>query len=322
MKAVKSRLAGVGQALPRQAVSNEELIQKHGLDSSDQWIFERTGIRQRYICGPGESTATLALAAAQQALAAAQLSPDALDLILVATCTPDRSFPSVAMQVQGQLGGRPCPAMDIQAACSGFIYSLAVADSLMKAGQARTALVIGAETFSKLLDWTDRRTCILFGDGAGAVVLRAEEGEAGILGYRLYGDGQHENLLYTSGGIATTGQAGVVQMQGREVFRHAVRAMGRVDESWLAGVGVSKEEIDWLIPHQANARIIEAAARAAEIPPEKVVMTVERHANTSAASVPLALAAAVEDGQVKRGDVLLLQAFGAGFTWGEMIIKF
>jgi 3-oxoacyl-[acyl-carrier-protein] synthase-3 len=322
MKGVKSRIIGVGKALPQRAISNDELIQRHNLDSTDQWIFERTGIRQRYICGPAESTSTLALAAAQQALEAAKTAPEEVDLILVATCTPDRTFPSVAMQVQGHLGGKPCPAMDIQAACSGFIYSLAVADSLIKTAQARTALVIGAETFSKLLDWTDRRTCILFGDGAGAVVLQAQEGAAGILGSRLYGDGRHEQLLYADGGVATTGQAGVVQMEGREVFRHAVRAMGQVEESWLAGMGINKEGINWLIPHQANARIIEAAARAAGIPAEKVVMTVDQHANTSAASIPLALAAAVEDGRLCPGDILLLQAFGAGFTWGEMVIKF
>ncbi|MFZ2620274.1 MAG: beta-ketoacyl-ACP synthase III, partial [Alphaproteobacteria bacterium] len=272
-------------------------------------------------CGAGESTRTLATAAAKKALENAGLTAQQLDMIVVATCTPDNTFPSVAAQVHGDISAPSyCFAMDIQAACSGFLYALAVADGFAKAGRATNVLVIGAETFTKLLDWSDRGTCFLFGDGAGAAVLQVSDKQGGLLDVKLHTDGSQEKLLISSGGTATTGTAGVVTMNGKEVYRHAVRAMGGVDEKWLQKHGVNVADVDWLIPHQANLRIIEAAAKAANMPMEKVVVTVNRHANTSGASIPLALDTAWRDGRLKKGDTVLFQAFGAGFTWAEAVL--
>ena len=316
----RSVIAGVGSALPKRQVTNEELAKT--VDTTDEWIVERTGIRNRYIAGDGETTASLATAAARQALAHAGLEATDIELIVLATATPDQTFPSTATKVQAALGINDCIAFDVHAVCTGFLYALSVADSMLRSGGAAKALVIGAETFSRILDWEDRATCVLFGDGAGALVLSAEEGESGILSTKLHADGRHNDLLFVDGGPSTTGTVGKLRMKGREVFRHAVVNLASVMSEVLEGAGLNSDDVDWVVPHQANARILEATARKLGLPAEKVVVTVDRHANTSAASVPLAFDTAVKDGRIKRGDVIVLEAMGGGFTWGAAALRY
>jgi 3-oxoacyl-[acyl-carrier-protein] synthase-3 len=294
------------------------------VDTSDEWIVERTGIRNRYIAGDGETTSTLATEAARAAIDAAGLTAQDIDLIILATATPDQTFPASATIVQAALGIDDCVAFDVAAVCSGFLYAVTVADSMIRSGAARRALVIGAETFSRILDWEDRATCVLFGDGAGAIVLGAEEserGERGILAAKLHADGRHNQLLYVDGGPSTTQTVGKLRMKGQEVFRHAVTNLAAVLTEVMAEAGLSASDIDWLVPHQANARILDATARKLKLPPERVVVTVDRHANTSAASVPLALDLAVRDGRIKPRDLLVLEAMGGGFTWGACVLR-
>lgn len=316
-----SRVLGTGSALPRRVVTNAELAET--VDTSDEWIVARTGIRQRHIAGEGETTASLAVAAARAALEDAGVEAASIGLIVLATATPDNTFPATATKVQAALGCQGGVAFDIGAVCSGFLYALATADSLLRTGMARRALVIGAETFSRILDWQDRTTCVLFGDGAGAVVLEAPsgEGDSGILGTRLHADGDQHDLLYVDGGPSTTQTVGHVRMRGPEVFRHAVVNLADVLKEVLEETGVSVSEIDWVVPHQANARILDATARKLGLAPEKVVVTVQDHANTSAASVPLALDVARKDGRIKPGDLVMLEAMGGGFTWGASLIR-
>jgi 3-oxoacyl-[acyl-carrier-protein] synthase-3 len=303
-------------------VSNAELAET--VDTSDEWIVERTGIRFRYIAGPDETTGTLAADAARAALTAAGKAANEVDLIVLATATPDQTFPATATKVQAMLGIDDCVAFDVGAVCSGFLYAIQVADSLIKTGSANCALVIGAETFSRLLDWEDRTTCVLFGDGAGAVVLEARdvaEDGPGILASRLHADGRHNELLYVDGGPSTTGTVGKVRMKGREVFRHAVNNLASVMDESLVAAGLVPGDVDWLVPHQANARILDATARKLGLAAEKVVVTVDQHANTSAASVPLALDTAVRDGRIKPGQIVVLEAMGGGFTWGAAVVR-
>jgi 3-oxoacyl-[acyl-carrier-protein] synthase-3 len=316
-----SRILGTGSALPRRIVTNAELAEK--VDTSDEWITARTGIRQRHIAGEGETTATLAIAAARAALEDAGIEPESIGLIVLATATPDNTFPATATKVQAALGCHGGIAFDVAAVCSGFLYALATADSLLRTGMAKRALVIGAETFSRILDWEDRTTCVLFGDGAGAVVLEAGTGDAnvGILGTRLHADGNQHDLLYVDGGPSTTQTVGHVRMRGQEVFRHAVVNLSGVLKEVLGDTGISPDQLDWVVPHQANARILDATARKLGIAPEKVIVTVDRHANTSAASVPLALDVARKDGRIKPGDLVMLEAMGGGFTWGASLIR-
>jgi 3-oxoacyl-[acyl-carrier-protein] synthase-3 len=319
---LRSVLTGTGSALPKRVVSNAELVES--VDTSDEWIVERSGIRQRYIAGEGETTATLATDAAKAALAAAGLDGSQIGLIVLATATPDQTFPATATIVQDALGANGGIAFDVAAVCSGFLYGIGVADSMLRAGMAKTALVIGAETFSKILDWEDRTTCVLFGDGAGAVVLEAREvaeDGPGVLVTHLHADGAHNELLYVDGGPSTTQTVGHVRMKGREVFRHAVVNLAEVLGNVLVDQGLEPADIDWVVPHQANQRILDATAKKLGLPPEKVVVTVDRHANTSAASVPLALDTAVRDGRIKPGDLVVLEAMGGGFTWGASLIR-
>lgn len=321
---VRSVILGTGSALPAQRVSNAELAER--VDTSDEWIVERTGIRFRHLAGPDETTGTLAADAARAALESAGIEASSIDLIVLATATPDQTFPATATRVQNALGILDCVAFDVAAVCSGFLYAVQVADSMLRAGVHRRALVIGAETFSRLLDWEDRTTCVLFGDGAGAIVLEAQdtEGEApqGILSTKLHADGRYNDLLYVDGGVSTTGTVGKLRMKGREVFRHAVVNLASVMNESLAMAGLQPGDVDWVVPHQANARILDATARKLDLAPEKVIVTVDRHANTSAASVPLALDTAVRDGRIKRGDLLVLEAMGGGFTWGAAVVRF
>ncbi|WP_298668708.1 beta-ketoacyl-ACP synthase III [uncultured Sphingomonas sp.] len=321
---IRSVITGTGSALPARRVSNAELAEM--VDTSDEWIVERTGISFRHIAAPDETTATLATDAAKAALAAAGVRAQDIDLIVLATATPDQTFPATATKVQAALGIDDCTAFDVAAVCSGFLYAVQVADSMIRASAHRKALVIGAETFSRILDWEDRTTCVLFGDGAGAIVLEAEESDdhagRGILATRLHADGRHNELLYVDGGPSTTGTVGKVRMKGREVFRHAVVNLATVMGESLAAAGLATDDVDWVVPHQANARILDATARKLGLPPEKVVMTVDRHANTSAASVPLALDAAVRDGRINRGQIVVLEAMGGGFTWGASVVRF
>ncbi len=323
---IRSVIRGSGSALPARAVSNAELAEI--VDTSDAWIAERTGIRNRYIAGEGETTATLATDAARRALAAAGLDANSVDLIVLATATPDNTFPATATQVQHALGCNGGIAFDVQAVCSGFLYAMATADSLLKTGMAKCALVIGAETFSRILDWDDRGTCVLFGDGAGAIVLTAEHvAEAdsaqaqGIIASRLHADGAHSDLLYVDGGPSSTGTVGKLRMKGREVFRHAVVNLADVLKEVLDAAGLVPGDIDWVVPHQANARILDATARKLGLPAEKMIVTVDQHANTSAASVPLAFDTAIRDGRIKPGDLVMFEAMGGGFTWGASLVR-
>jgi 3-oxoacyl-[acyl-carrier-protein] synthase-3 len=317
-----SRIIGTGSYLPEKILNNADLEQM--VETTDAWIMERTGIRTRHLAAPGEGTSEMAENAARAALAAAGIGPESLDLIIVGTTTPDRFFPSTACLLQARLGIGGCTAFDVQAVCSGFVYALSVADSFIRTGNARRALVIGAETFSRLVDWSDRGTCVLFGDGAGAVILEAC-GKPGIRSFHLHADGNHADLLTATGcpshGALHEGDA-YTRMQGSEVFKFAVNSMAEVVEEALAANDLEKEDIDWLVPHQANIRILNAVAKKLKIPTERVVLTVQDHGNTSAASVPLALDTAVRDGRIQRGDTLMLEAMGAGFTWGAVLLTY
>ena len=319
---IRSVLKGTGSALPVRCVSNEELAKT--VDTSDEWIRERTGITQRYIAGEGETTSSLATDAARAALIDAGIDAGEVDLIVLATATPDQTFPATATRVQAALGCNGGIAFDVQAVCSGFLYALATADSMLRTGMAKCALVIGAETFSRILDWDDRGTCVLFGDGAGAFVLRAEdvaEDGPGILGNKLHADGDHNELLYVDGGPSTTGDVGKLRMKGREVFRHAVGNLAGVMNEVLEEAGHSADDVDWVVPHQANMRILDATAKKLKLPSEKVIVTVDRHANTSAASVPLAYDVARKDGRIRPGQLIVLEAMGGGFTWGASLLR-
>jgi 3-oxoacyl-[acyl-carrier-protein] synthase-3 len=319
----RSVLIGTGSALPARAVSNAELAQK--VDTSDEWIVERTGIRNRHIADESETTSALATLAARRAMEAAGVDGSGIDLIVLATATPDQTFPATATRVQHAIGANGCIAFDVAAVCSGFVYAMGVADSMLRSGMANRALVIGAETFSRILDWEDRATCVLFGDGAGAIVLEARESEdanaPGILATKLHADGAHNQLLFVDGGVSTTGDIGKLRMKGREVFRHAVVNLATVLGEVLEETGFTSADIDWLVPHQANARILEATAKKLNMSPDKVVITVQNHANTSAASVPLALDTAVRDGRIKPGQLVMLEAMGGGFTWGASLLR-
>jgi len=317
---VRSVVLGVGSALPARKVTNDELAET--VDTTDAWIIERTGIRSRYIASDNETTASLATDAARKALEHAGVDALDVDLIVLATATPDQTFPSSATKVQAALGINDCIAFDVHAVCTGFLYALSVADSMLRGGNAKKALVIGAETFSRILDWEDRATCVLFGDGAGALVLGVEETEGGILATKLHADGRHNDLLFVDGGPSTTGTVGKLRMKGREVFRHAVVNLAGVLNEVLEAAGLTAAEVDWVVPHQANARILDATARKLGLPPEKVVVTVDQHANTSAASVPLAFDTAIKDGRIKRGDIVVLEAMGGGFTWGAAALRY
>jgi 3-oxoacyl-[acyl-carrier-protein] synthase-3 len=321
---IRSIVRGVGAYLPQKVLTNAELAKT--VDTSDEWIQQRVGIKERHIAAEGEYTSDLAVAAAKNALANAGLTPDDIDLIIVATTTPDYTFPAAATLVQMKLGIHHGMAFDIQAVCSGFVYAVATADSYIKNGLGTRALVIGAETFSRLLDWTDRTTCVLFGDGAGAMILEKVEladgePERGVLASALRSDGHHWDKLYVDGGPSTTGTTGHVHMQGPEVFRHAVGKITDVVYSTLEKTGYTVGDLDWFVPHQANRRIIDGAGAKLGLPPEKVVVTVDIHANTSAASVPLALSVATADGRIKQGDLVMLEAMGGGFTWGASLIR-
>ncbi|WP_206455084.1 beta-ketoacyl-ACP synthase III [Aurantimonas marina] len=321
---IRSVVRGTGSALPERVMRNQDF--QGIVETSDEWIRQRTGIVARHIAGDHETTVSLAEEAARRAIAASGLEPADIDLIVLATATPNNTFPASAVQVQHRLGISHGFAFDLQAVCSGFVYALTTADLYLKSGMARRALVIGAETFSRILDWEDRSTCVLFGDGAGALVLEATEGvEAGegggIIVSRLRSDGTHQSKLYVDGGPSTTGTIGKLRMEGREVFKHAVGMITDVIEDSFSAAAVTADDIDWFVPHQANRRIIDASARKLGIAPEKVVVTVDRHGNTSAASIPLALDVAVRDGRIKRGDLVLLEAMGGGFTWGAVLIR-
>lgn len=324
MTVTRSVVLGTGSYLPERVLTNDDLSRL--VETSDDWIVQRTGIRERHIAADGETTADLGEAAARRALEDAGLGPDDIDLIVLATSTPDNTFPATAVEIQARLGVRRGAAFDVQAVCSGFVYALATADSMLRTGLASRALVIGAETFSRILDWNDRTTCVLFGDGAGAVVIEARDGEGtladrGILTAHLRADGRHKDKLYVDGGVSSTRTVGHLRMEGREVFKFAVGAVTDVIEAAFDATGFNGDTIDWFIPHQANRRIIEGSARKLGIDPAKVVMTVDRHGNTSAASIPLALDTAVRDGRVQPGQILLLEAMGGGFTWGSIILR-
>ena len=321
---LRSRIVGCGGYLPKRIVTNAELAKR--LDTSDQWIVRRTGIRGRHIAEAGEKTSDLAIAAARGALEAAELPADRLDIIVLATTTPDQTFPATATLVQAALGMNGGAAFDVQAVCSGFIYALAVADNFIRLGQARHALVVGAETFSRILDWEDRSTCVLFGDGAGAVVLRATEvklngADPGVLSTHLHSDGRTHDLLYVDGGPSSTRTTGFLRMDGREVFRHAVEKLGAVIREALEANGLTSADIEWLVPHQANQRIIDGTARRLGIGTERVISTIAHHANTSAASIPLALAEATADGRIKPGQLILMEAIGGGLAWGSSLVR-
>lgn len=321
---IRSVVRGVGASLPRRVMKNADL--EGVIETSDEWIVQRTGIRQRYIAADDETTASLGEAAARAALDNAGLTPADIDLIVLATSTPNNTFPATAVEIQNRLGMRHGFAFDMQAVCSGFVYAVTTADLYLKSGLAKRALVIGAETFSRILDWTDRTTCVLFGDGAGALVLEAEEGQGsiadrGVLTASLRSDGAHKDKLYVDGGPSTTQTIGHLRMEGREVFKHAVGMITDVIEATFGDAGITADDLQWFVPHQANRRIIDASARKLGIPEEKVVVTVDMHGNTSAASVPLALSVAVADGRIKKGDLVLLEAMGGGFTWGAVLLR-
>ncbi len=321
---MRAVVAGVGACTPERVVTNAELEKK--VDTTDDWIVQRTGIRQRYIAGEGETTSTLATKAAQRALEAAGLTAADVDLIVLATSTPDYTFPATATQVQAALGVTRGAAFDVQAVCSGFVFAVSVAEKFIATGASACALVIGAETFSRILDWEDRTTCVLFGDGAGAIVLKAEPGQGttddrGVLTSHLRSDGRHREKLYVDGGPSATGTVGHLRMSGREVFRHAVGMVTDVMTDAFAATGLTAGDLDWFVPHQANERIIDASAEKLGIDSKKIVKTVALHGNTSAASIPLALATAVADGRIKRGDIVMIEAMGGGFTWGAAILR-
>ena len=317
-------IEGVGSYLPKRVLTNHELAEM--VDTSDEWIIERTGIRERRIAAPGEKTSDLAVAAARAALADARTGAEEIDLVLVATSTPDQTFPATATAVQAQLGITRGSAFDVQAVCSGFVYALTTADAFIRCGQATNVLVIGAETFSRILDWTDRTTCVLFGDGAGAVVVKAWHGsgnlaDRGILACRLRSDGRYSDKLYVDGGPSSTGTVGHLRMEGREVFKHAIVNMTTIMDEALSAAGAKPDDVDWFVPHQANIRILDGTARKFGIEADRVVVTVDKHGNTSAASVPLALDVAVKDGRIKSGDLVLMEAMGGGFTWGAVLVR-
>ncbi len=325
MSAVRARARGCGHYLPERIVTNEELSRR--LDTSDEWIRARTGIGQRHIAAEGQMTSDLAARAADRALSAAGLRARDIDAMIVATATPDQTFPSTATRVQNMIGMGSGFAFDLQAVCAGFIYALANADGLIKGGMADRVMVIGAETFSRILDWEDRSTCVLFGDGAGAIVLERSEGagtsaDRGILGVCLHSDGAHNRILHVSGGTGSESRSvGVLKMEGREVFRHAVIKLAEVADEVMHKVGVTGDEVDWIVPHQANLRIIESTARKAGVPMEKVIVTVEQHGNTSAASIPLALGSGIDDGRIRPGHLLLMEAIGGGLAWGSALLR-
>ena len=321
---IRSVIQGCGAYLPKRVVTNADLAGQ--METSDEWIQQRTGIRQRHIAAEGELTSHLAIHASERALAHAGLKASDLDLIVLATATPDETFPATATRVQAALGMTRGAAFDVQAVCAGFVYGISVADSLIKNGLASTALVIGAETFSRILDWNDRGTCVLFGDGAGAVVLRAEEGKGtgadrGVLANALHSDGRQHDILYVDGGPSSTRTTGFLRMEGKEVFKHAVVNMAAVVGEVLSKAGFEPKDIDWLVPHQANKRIIDGTGRKLGLSPERVVVTVDKHANTSAASIPLALDTAVKDGRIKKGDLVLLEGIGGGLAWGASLVR-
>ncbi|MBT4880294.1 MAG: ketoacyl-ACP synthase III [Alphaproteobacteria bacterium] len=321
---IRAIITGCGNYLPEKVLTNDDLAQM--VDTSDEWITQRVGIRSRHIAAEGECTSDMGAAAATKALQAANIKPTEVDFLICATTTPDKTFPATGTQIQHKIGMAQGFAFDVQAVCSGFVYALAVANNFIQQGQGKTALVVGAETFSRIVDWNDRGTCVLFGDGAGAVVLQAEKGagtvkDRGILSTHLYSDGRHSDILCTDGGASTTKTTGVVQMQGREVFRHATEKMAEVVEETLKEHNLGPEALDWFVPHQANSRIIQATAKRANFPMDKVIMTVERHGNTSAASIPLALAEAVDEGKIKQNQLVLLDALGGGLTWGSALIR-
>ena len=322
---IRSVVCGVGSYLPEKVLTNDDLAAM--VETSNEWIVQRTGIRERHIAAEGELTSDLATAAARRALDAAGLQPADIDLIVLGTSTPDNTFPATAVAVQNNLGMRHGVAFDLQAVCTGFVFALSTADAMLRAGApGRRALVIGAESFSRILDWTDRTTCVLFGDGAGAIVLEARDGtgalsDRGVLTSHLRSDGQHKEKLYVDGGPASTGTVGHVRMEGREVFKHAVGMITDVIHAAFEATETGPQDIDWFVPHQANQRIIDASAKKLGIPEEKVVSTVERHGNTSAASIPLALDEAVRDGRIKQGDLVMLEAMGGGFTWGSALVR-
>jgi 3-oxoacyl-[acyl-carrier-protein] synthase-3 len=317
-----SEIISTGSYLPEKILTNDELSKI--VETNNEWIIERTGIEERHIAAEGELTSDLAVKAAHKALLRAGLQPSDIDLIVVATTTPDNTFPSTAVTIQGKLGINKAAAFDVQAVCTGFIYALSIADSFLKTGQFKRALVIGAETISRILDWQDRGTCILFGDGAGCVILQAKEGAApsGVLSTHLYSDGKTKELLYTDGGVSSTGNSGKLRMQGKEVFKHAVTKLASCTIESLEKNNLTKNDITWLIPHQANIRILQATAERLEVPAEKLICTVNKHGNTSAASIPLALDVAFDEGKIKRGDIISMQAIGGGLTWGSALIKF
>ena len=325
MTSLRSVVLGAGGYLPEKVLTNNDLAQM--VDTSDEWIQQRTGIRERHIAADGELTSDLAVMAARRALAHAGIAADEIDMIIMATATPDNTFPAAAVTVQEKLGITRGAAYDVQAVCSGFVYGLTTADAMLRAGHGTKALVIGAETFSRILDWTDRSTCVLFGDGAGAVVLARDEtqtggwSDRGLLTAHLRSDGRYKEKLYVDGGPSSTGTVGHLRMEGREVYKHAVSKIGDVIVDAFAATGFAPADIDWFVPHQANVRIIDSTARKFGIPYDKVIRTVDRHGNTSAASIPLALAEASADGRIKRGDLLLLEAMGGGFTWGSAILR-
>lgn len=324
MSMIRSVVRGYGSCLPKRVMTNKDM--EGVVDTTDEWIIQRTGIRQRYIAGEDETTCSLGAGAAKAALENAGLGPQDIDLIIVATSTPDNTFPAAAVDIQNRLGMRHGAAFDVQAVCTGFVYAMTTADAYLRGGLAKRALVIGSETFSRILDWDDRGTCVLFGDGAGALVLEAVESpgelsDRGVLASKLRSDGCHKEKLYVDGGPSSTQKVGHLRMQGREVFKHAVGMITDVIESVFDATGMTAEDIDWFVPHQANKRIIDASARKLGIDPKKVVITVDRYGNTSAASIPLALVDALEDGRIKENDVVLLEAMGGGFTWGAVMVR-
>ncbi len=321
---LRSRILGCGSYLPEKVLTNDDLAKT--VDTNNDWIVGRTGISQRHIAADGQLTSDLALAAAERAIAAAGIDVSELDLLILATSTPDNTFPATAAKVQARLGMHQGAAFDVQAVCAGFICALRVGDSFLRSGQARTALIIGAETYSRILDWNDRTTCVLFGDGAGAAVMRAEESgggsdDRGVLSVKMHTDGRHYDALYVDGGVSSTQTAGYLRMQGKEVYRHAVVNLASVAGEALEAAGLKSDDIDWLVPHQANLRIMNAIASRLDLPAEKMVVTVDRHANTSSASIPLALVEAIQDGRIKAGDLVVMEAIGGGFVWGSAVVR-